>query len=122
MPRILIVDDERDIRKMLRELLEFHGYEVVEAEDGRAGIRVADETLPHLIITDIIMPEQEGLSTIRELKKKRPLTKIIAISGGGLFVSVNYLDLARKLGADRVFSKPLEFEPLLQAIRQMLGS
>lgn len=122
MPSILIIDDDTEIRTMLRELLEFNGYDVFVAADGYDGVRQFEATLPDLVITDIVMPDQEGISTILEIRKKKTATKIIAISGGGLMASPNeYLGIARKLGADRVFMKPLEFAALLRAVRTLLS-
>src|SRR3990172_1371608 len=117
MSRILIIDDEKDIRSVLRELFESEGYEVVEAQNGKDGLNLFHTTPIDLVITDIVMPEKEGISTIIDLKKENPKIKIIAISGGGLIIPIQYLEYAEKFGADRIFRKPLEFEPLLQAIK-----
>jgi DNA-binding response OmpR family regulator len=122
MPTILIIDDDKEIRTMLRELLEFNGYAVIEAADGNAGVRQFEATLPDLVITDIVMPDQEGISTILEIRKKKRDTRIIAISGGGLMASPDdYLSIARKLGADRVFMKPLQLAALLSAVRTLIS-
>ena len=83
MARILIIDDEEKFRKMLRQMLERAGHEVVEAPDGKEGVKLYREKLTDLIITDIFMPEKEGIQTIKELKRDFPEAKIIAISGGG---------------------------------------
>jgi YesN/AraC family two-component response regulator len=84
MVKILIIDDEAPIRKMLKQLLERNEYEVLEAVNGNQGIKLFNEQDPDLIISGLIMPEKEGLETIRELKKSNPDVPIIAISGGGI--------------------------------------
>jgi DNA-binding response OmpR family regulator len=117
--KVLIIDDDPDIRMMLRELLEKNGYEVSEAENGESGLRIFDKTLPELVVTDIVMPDREGISTIMELKKRKPNTKIIAISGGQRS-SPDYLNWARKLGADKALDKPLNLELLLRAITDLV--
>ena len=84
MPRILIIDDERQIRELLRDILEDAGYDVAEAADGQEAIKIQRGEPADLIITDLIMPEKEGIETIRELKQSYPDVRIIAMSGGGV--------------------------------------
>lgn len=120
---ILVIDDDANIRALLRRWLERDGYSVIEAEDGEVGIRVFREHLPEVVITDIIMPHKEGLETIMDLHREFPGAQIIAISGGGKVMSGNAcLHLASRLGAVRAFSKPLEMPKLLEAIRELLSS
>lgn len=121
MKKILIIDDEPPIRKMLTKLLMKNGYDVIEAEDGKSGTRLCNQYYPDLIITDLIMPEKEGLETIRELKKTNPTIEIIAISGGGLNDPKMYLNMALKFGAVRSFEKPVDNELLLSAIKEILN-
>jgi DNA-binding response OmpR family regulator len=122
MPKILIIDDEAEIRTVLREIFEFNGYEVIEAGDGNAGVRQFEATQPDLVISDIVMPDQEGIFAIMEIRKKKPGTKIIAMSGGGLMATPDeYLHVAQKLGADLVFMKPLDLAELLKAVRTLLA-
>ena len=120
MARILIIDDHTPTRHMLRQALERAGYEVVEATDGRAGIQLQHATLADVIITDILMPEQEGLETIRELRRDFPTTKIIAISGGGQLGNYNFLTIAEHLGARRVLQKPFGLREMLDAVEEIL--
>jgi CheY-like chemotaxis protein len=117
MPRILIIDDEEQVRAVFREMLERSGYEVFEAANGKEGLRLQREKSADLIITDIIMPEKEGLETIRELLRGFPEVKIIAVSGGGRIGPDQYLDVAKKLGAARTFNKPVNLKELLQAVQ-----
>jgi DNA-binding NtrC family response regulator len=120
LARILIIDDDVQILNMLRQTLEREGYDVVEASNGKQGIRLYREEPVDLIITDIIMPEKEGIETILELKRDYPDVKIIAISGGGRIGPEEYLDMAEKLGAQRTFIKPVERKQLLNAVRNLL--
>ena len=121
MARILIIDDDVQILDMLRQTLEREGFEVVDAPNGEEGIRLYREDPADLIITDIIMPEKEGIETIMELKRDFPDVKIIAISGGGRVDPEEYLHMAEKLGAKRTFAKPVEREDLLKAIQELTG-
>jgi DNA-binding response OmpR family regulator len=121
MVKILIIDDEAPIRKMLKKLLERNDYEVLEASDGNQGIKLFNEHEPDLIITDLIMPDKEGLETIRELKKSNPDVPIIAISGGGITDPKMYLNLASKFGAVRTFAKPVDNDILLSTIKEILA-
>jgi DNA-binding response OmpR family regulator len=118
--KVLVIDDDIDMRTILRELLDDNGYDVYEAENGEEGLRTFDQQLPDLVITDIVMPDREGISTIMELRKKPKKAKIIAISGGGEYTTTGYLDVAKKLGADRTFVKPPDLEQLLQAVKELL--
>ena len=121
MEKILIIDDETPIRSMVRLILERAGYAVREAQDGIEGIRVFRETPADLIITDLIMPNKDGIGMIIELKKDFPELKIIAMSGGGLNRPDGYLRGAQKLGAACTLSKPLNRNDLLRAVRDTLN-
>ena len=121
MASILIIDDDVQVLDMLRQTLECGGYEVVDAPNGKEGIRLYRENPADLIITDIIMPEKEGIETIIELKRDFPDVKIIAISGGGRISSEGCLSTAGKLGARYTFSKPVKREELLAAVRELIG-
>jgi len=121
MSRILILDDDVQILDMLRQTLEREGFEVVDAPNGKVGIMLYREDPADLIITDIIMPEKEGIETIIELKRDFPDVKIIAISGGGQISSEEYLSMAKKLGARYTFAKPVERKKLLATVRELIG-
>jgi len=86
MSRILVTDDEDQIRAMLRHALESSGHEVLEANNGEEGVRIYQKQPADLVITDILMPEKEGLESIRELRRLNPAVRIIAISGGPPFL------------------------------------
>ncbi len=120
MPRILIIDDDIQILNMLRQTLERKGYEVAVAPDGKEGLRIYRENPSDLIVTDLLMPEKEGIETIAELRRDFPDVKIIAISGGGRLDPEQYLRMAKSFGAQYTFAKPVEREELLKAIQELL--
>jgi len=120
MPNILIIDDDNQFRTMLRKMVERNGYEVIEASDGKEGIKLYRKNPTDLIITDLIMPEKDGIETIQELRKDFPDVKIIAISGGGRLGPHDYLHLAKMLGAQRTLTKPIELPELLRNIKELL--
>jgi len=120
MAKILIIDDDPDVLTMLREMLEREGYEVVAANDGEKGVKCYRDNSTDLIITDIIMPEKEGIETILDLRKEFPDIKIIAISGGGRINATDHLKLAKHIGAQYTFSKPFERKELLRAVRDLI--
>ena len=118
--RVLVIDDDASVRQTICEIVEICGYEAFGAGDGESGLALLNESnLPHIVITDIIMPHKEGLETIMEIRKKFPNIKIIAISGGGRTKVMDYLAMAKKLGCDAVITKPIdirEFEKTLKDI------
>ncbi|NQS70799.1 MAG: response regulator [Desulfobulbaceae bacterium] len=120
--KILVIDDDAQIRLMLREMLAWEGYDVLEAANGREGLLVQRQQAADLVITDLIMPEQEGLETITFLKSEFPDLKIIAVSGGGRVSADQYLPMAQEFGADMVFSKPFDIRQLSAAVKQLLGA
>jgi DNA-binding NtrC family response regulator len=120
MARILVIDDDIQILEMLRQTLEHEGYEVIDAHDGKEGMKLYREAPTDLIITDIIMPEKEGIETIMELKRGFPDVKIIAISGGGQIAPEECLYLAKKLGAQRTFTKPVPRQDMIKAVKELL--
>lgn len=117
MARILIIDDEECIRVMLKLVLERAGHEVVEAGDGKEAVLKFREHPADLIITDLIMPEKEGLAAIWELRRERSGLKIIAMSGGTI---EEYLEWARRLGVQRTFKKPFPVAEMLRAVQELL--
>lgn len=121
MARILLIDDDESVRTMLRTMLEYHRHTVMEAHDGREGLQLLPKARPDLVITDLVMPEQEGIEVITTLRKTHPALKIIAISGGGRTNSSDdYLVMARRLGADLTLAKPFAHAALLAAIAELL--
>ncbi|HEB72958.1 MAG TPA: response regulator [Nitrospirae bacterium] len=121
MAHVMIIDDDQYVRSVVKQMLEAAGYVVTEASSGREGIEKHEENPADLIITDIIMPDEGGLETIMKLKRDYPKIKIIAISGGGRIVQVDFLDIAKNLGVVRTMQKPLERAELLEAVAEALA-
>jgi DNA-binding NtrC family response regulator len=122
MKRILVIDDDHHILLMLKKMLEKAGYEVDLASNGVDGLELFQKIKADLVITDIIMPEKEGLETIREMKRMRSDLKIIAMSGGGKISADNYLETARIFGASLVLEKPFSQKTMVDAVIDLLGS
>ncbi len=118
--RILIIDDNDLVRATLARSLAAAEYEVIEAADGDEGLRKYQDGGIDLVITDILMPEKEGLETIQELRRANGAVKIIAISGGDRAGNLSYLGMAAALGADGVLSKPIRRFDLLAKIDAVL--
>jgi len=122
MARILIMDDDDPIRKMLKIMLENAGYkDIEEAENGYIGMKLIRKSHFDLVITDIIMPDKEGIETIMEIKKDFPAIKIIAMSGGGKISADSYLVMAGHLGANKTLAKPFQQSEIIDAVRELLG-
>jgi len=121
MAKILVLDDEPSILLMIKKMLEKAGYEVNVALNGKEGMQIFERERHDMVITDIIMPEKEGLETIFELRRLYPQLKIIAISGGGRISPDGYLPGAKLLGADIVFQKPLVQKDFLSAVATLLN-
>ncbi len=121
MTRILIIDDEVQVREMLREAFKEGGYEVVEAQDVAEGMKKIKEAPVALVVTDILMPEREGLETIQALRLECPNVKIVAISGGDGADPKVLLDISSFLGVDQVLAKPFSSEQLLEAVGSCLA-
>jgi DNA-binding response OmpR family regulator len=122
MARVLIIDDDDGVRALLRRVLERAGHDVTEAADGKQGLRQFHQVPADLIIVDIFMPEKEGLDTILEIREVAPHVKTIAISGGGMTGSLEYLDYADTFGVDRTFTKPLDLEEVVKEVARLLVS
>lgn len=122
MKKILVIDDEPYILMMLKKMMERAGYEVDLSTNGIEGLENFKKNTPDLVISDIIMPEKEGLGTIREMKQLSPDLKIIAVSGGGRASADDYLHTAKLFGADRIFQKPFNQAEIVGAVRELLGN
>ncbi len=120
MAKILLIDDDDHVRTMLRLTLIHFGHTVVEARNGKEGLDLFESVKADLIITDIVMPEKEGLQVLMELRKKQPPVKVIAISGGGRQGGTDYLRIAKLMGASAVLSKPFSNDALIAAINALL--
>lgn len=123
MQRVLIVDDEDSVRKMVKEMIEPDGFDVVEARDGNQAYDVCKKLSIDLIITDIVMPEKNGIDLIMAVKKEYPDIPVIAISGGGGITGhYDYLEIAKLVGAKIVLKKPFELQELRSAVSDMMNS
>ena len=110
------------MRRALRIALERTGLAIAEAGDGREGLSLFRKQNFDLVITDLIMPEMEGMETIRALRTLSPHLPIVAISGGGRGSSENYLHLAQHFGANLIFAKPFELDVLCAAVAQLIAA
>ncbi len=120
---ILIIDDEELIRRMLRDFLEGYGYSVCIAGDGKQALRLFEHYHADLIITDILMPEKDGLEVLTAVRQRWPHIPVIAITGGSVHLTPHALcHTAHVLGATRVFSKPVDLQELLLTVQQLLQS
>ena len=115
---ILLIDDNDQIRALLRRVLEEAGYFVIDAANGREGIQQFRETPVDLVITDLLMPDSDGLEVTMTLRRESPHVKIIALTGSA--GEPNLLEVAKLLGAHRTMKKPLEMTELLKAVQQEL--
>jgi CheY-like chemotaxis protein len=121
MARILVIDDDELVRLTVRGILERAGHAVEEARDGSEGLVRATELRPDLILTDILMPNQDGIEFILKLRQADPKAKIIAMSGGGSLQPVQLLVMAKELGADECLPKPFARAALLAKVELCLG-
>ena len=121
MARILLVDDDANLLLTHGEMLRRAGHQVVTATNGNEALRLAEQSAFDLMITDIIMPDKEGIETILTLRERTPTMKIIAMSGGGQVNANSYLTLAQRLGADHTLAKPFPASALLTAVNLVLG-
>lgn len=121
MKRILVVDDEEQIRTMLTYMLELEGYTVFSAKNGEEGLDLVGRLAFDLVITDMIMPVKDGLKFIMELVKDYPNLKILAISGGGAIKAERYLTMAGYLGDIATLEKPFKQDVLLELVRKQIA-
>lgn len=117
---VLIIEDDPTMLRTLSHGFEVSGCRVMGAQDGEEGLVKFDRLRPDIVVTDILMPNQEGVETILAIKQRAPQVKILAISGGGTLGSAAVLDLARRLGADAILAKPFRSSEVLDAVRALL--
>ncbi|WP_439815353.1 response regulator transcription factor [Zavarzinia sp. CC-PAN008] len=121
MARILVIDDEDAIARVISQALGIRGHEATVARDGKEGIGHFHERQPDLVITDILMPEVEGLEAIRTMRRVNPRIPIIAMSGSIANGGVSFLAIAEKFGADAVLPKPFRTSELLALVERLLA-
>lgn len=120
MTCVMIVDDDPCVRNAIKKILRNEPYEIIEAANGCEAVYFFRQTKIDLMITDLVMPEKEGIETILEIRQGFPDVKIIAISGGGKSNTDLYLNMAKDLGAQYILSKPFQIADLLNAVRKLL--
>jgi CheY-like chemotaxis protein len=121
VPNILVIDDNASVRKAITLMLESGGYRVTGAKDGTEGMRLFDSGEPDLVICDIIMPDKDGIELIREMRRTRPDTRIIAMTGGGQFPNLDFLKMARAFGAADALAKPIDPDDLVSRVEACLA-
>jgi len=121
MQNILVIDDDKLMRLALARILISSGYNVIQASDGEEGLQLYRTQDFDLVITDLIMPDKEGIQIIRELRKENSSIRIIAMSAGGRGGATDYLKWARLMGAKQCLSKPIKREELLNAVTAVLA-
>ncbi len=121
MARILVIDDDAAVLATVRRILERAGHEVRSAGDGAAGMRLFEESPADLVVTDLYMPEKEGIETIQELRELYPDVRILAVSGGGVGGAGGSLEDARLFGADETLEKPFSADALRKAVERVLA-
>lgn len=122
MIKVLVIDDDTILREVLVLMLQSEGITVDSAENGKIGLELLQQATFDLVITDIIMPDMEGIETIVKIKKLKPTLPIIAVSGGGKMSPDVYLEMAQNFGARYTFVKPVRKEELLFAVRNCVKS
>ena len=122
MKKILVIDDDAMVRLTLSRLLYRAGYDVVTAADGERGLTMLRAEQPSVVITDMMMPERDGVETIIKIKQEWPQIKIVAISGGARHGNRDILLTARNMGADDAIAKPFDADELLRSVLDMLGA
>jgi CheY-like chemotaxis protein len=120
MPRILVVDDNAEFGRILQAHLTAHGHEVVAAKDGEQGLALIERETFDIVLTDILMPQRDGIEVLRQVKQRWPSLPVIAVSGGGWIKAGDLLEMADRLGADRVLQKPVRRDDLLAAVDAVL--
>ncbi len=117
---ILVVDDDHMMREFVKEVLEINNFKITEASNGKAGLKEFRENTPDLVITDIIMPEMEGISFIRELRSHNKEVPIIAMTGNVHGRMEEFLEISTQLGADEILRKPIKAKEFLDAIDRLI--
>ncbi len=128
MKRILIIEDDPDQRTLLKTILDKAGYEVLEASNGKEGLRLFRQQSCDLVITDIFMAEEDGIETIIDLKTQKTGVKIVAVSGGGRWSKHGHtvraeepLEIAKQVGAHRILKKPYKIKQMVDLVNDLLN-
>ncbi|OEU44916.1 MAG: hypothetical protein BBJ60_11980 [Desulfobacterales bacterium S7086C20] len=119
--KVVVIDDNAEIRHVIELKLRTHGYKVITAANGKEGLNLIKSKQPDVVITDIVMPEKEGIEVITEVRRDFPNVKIIAMSGGGLIGPHEYLSWTKMMGVQRTFTKPFAINEILEAVNELVG-
>lgn len=122
MAKILVIEDEELVRRSFEAIFDSRGDEVFLAKNGLEGLKAFDANPADLVVCDILMPEMEGIETIRELRRRSASVPIISVSGGGRMGNTNFLEIARKCGADAALAKPFSVDELKSLVGRLLES
>lgn len=122
MASILVIDDNPEFREILRIHLEANGHRTVLASNGEQGLQLLEREAVDIVLTDILMPQRDGVEVLREAKRRWPALPVIAISGGGWIGANELLTMAEKLGADQVLQKPVRRDDLIRAVDEALSA
>ena len=117
---ILVIEDEILLRSLMRKGLEKKGFNVLEAVNGCDGVDIFEKEKPSLVVTDMLMPDKEGMQTIQELRQIDPNVKIVAMSGGGSTKNMAFLEMAERVGANATIAKPFKPQDLFNIIEGLL--
>lgn len=121
-PFVLIIDDDPQLRSTLSDMLDLEGYRVLTAGDGKTALKLLEKERPDLVITDVLMPDKGGIEMVVELTGKYPGLPVIAISGGGRTGNMDFLEIAKNVGAKATLSKPIDIDVLLDTVAKVLAS
>jgi DNA-binding response OmpR family regulator len=120
--RVMVVDDNEDMRSMLKLCLEADGFEVEVARNGQLALDLLHRQPADVVVTDLFMPDQDGIETILELRKQFPQVRIVAMSGWTSSEGSDYLRVAREIGALETLRKPFDPQELSQLLRELPAS
>ena len=121
MALILVIEDDQAMRKVIVSALKTAGHTVTEAENGQAGLSLLSVYQPDVVVTDVLMPEKDGIETIRDIRAGKHNVKILAISGGGRLANAAFLNTAKEFGADLVLQKPFLVRGLVDAVARLIA-
>jgi DNA-binding response OmpR family regulator len=121
MKKVLVIDDDPIMCETIRDILQYENYEVKTAANGYEGITMLASEFFDLVVTDVLMPDKDGIEVILEVKKKYPNVKILAVSGGGYITAEHYLKMACDLGAGASVMKPFDIDVLVNEVNNLLG-
>lgn len=121
MPHVLVIDDDPQIRELWVDVLSEGGVDTSQAANGVEGVRLAAQNDYDVIVTDLLMPDKDGIETLMEIKSTNPTAKIVVISGSGQVMGGALMDVARELGAEEVLTKPVDIDRFYAVVAGLAG-